>query len=53
MEIRLIVSMSEAHEDAASLLPPSGGPAQAKTMPCAAFRAMIGADGEVELDAVL
>jgi hypothetical protein len=36
-----------------SLLPPSGGPTQAGTTACVAFRAAIGASGKVELDVVL
>jgi hypothetical protein len=34
-------------------LPPSGGPTQARTTPPVAFRAVIGLDGEAEMEVAL
>ena len=43
----------EACEDAASLLPPSGGCTHAGATPPVAFRTVVGLDGEVETRATL
>jgi hypothetical protein len=45
--------MAREETEVGSLLPPSGGPTQVKTTSSLAFRAVIGLEGEVQMEVAL